>query len=88
MAMYGWSGIAGGSNSSWYKSLISMGANIAGYVAGGAPLKAIRIGGTLAATGIAFEANKSAGSDENNIEAANLVKENLISTIKAKDKYE
>ena len=88
MAMYGWSGIAGGSNSSWYKSLISMGANIAGYVAGGAPLKAIRIGGTLAATGTAFEANKSAGSDENNIEAANLVRENLISTIKAKDKYE
>jgi len=76
MAMFGWSGVAGGSNSSWWKSIIGAGSKIVGVGA------ALGSGGTAALTqlgaiGVSFEAEKSAGSDENNIEASDRVSQKL-----------
>lgn len=91
-AMYGWAGIAGGSNASWDKSLISMGASIAAAMFTGPGGKLLSAGAkgaaNLALTGIAFEANKTAGSDENNIEAQNRVKQGLLDNLRANGRYD
>lgn len=91
-AMYGWAGIAGGSNSSWDKSLISMGASVAAAMFTGPGAKLLSAGAkgatNLALTGIAFEANKTAGSDENNIEAQNRVKQGLLDNLRANGRYD
>nr|DAI05407.1 MAG TPA: hypothetical protein [Crassvirales sp.] len=39
MAAFGWSGIAGGSNSSWWKSGISLASSVVGYTYGFGLLK-------------------------------------------------
>ena len=87
MAQFGWSGIAGGSNSSWWKSIISSSAKIGGAIGG-----AVTTGGTSAAIqaatiGAAFEADKSAGSDENNIEANEKTGSALRSKLVSSEKY-
>lgn len=91
-AMYGWAGMAGGSNASWDKSLISMGASIiaAAYTGPGGKLLSAGAKGAmnLALTGVAFEANKIAGSDENNIEAQNRVKQGLLDNLRANGRYD
>ena len=88
MAMFGWSGIAGGSNSSWHKSLISLGSNILGYTYGFGYLKGAKLATQLGAIATSYEANKSAGSDENNIEAGNLTADILKRSLINSDKYE
>lgn len=87
MAAFGWSGIAGGSNSSWHKSLISLGSNIIGYTYGFGWLKGLKGSTQLAAIATSYEANKSAGSDENNIEAGNLTSDILKRSLINADKY-
>ena len=87
MAQFGWSGIAGGSNSSWWKSIIGQSAKWGGFIGG-----AVTSGGTSAAIqigaiGTAFEADKSAGSDENNIEANEKTGSALRSKLITSEKY-
>lgn len=87
MAQFGWSGIAGGSNSSWWKSILSTTSKIGGAIGG-----AITTGGTSAAIQTAaiaasFEADKSAGSDENNIEANEKTSSALRSKLVGSEKY-
>lgn len=87
MAQFGWSGIAGGSNSSWWKSIISLTSKVGGAIGG-----AVTSGGTSvvvqgAAIASAFEADKSAGSDENNIEANEKTKSALRAKLISSEKY-
>lgn len=87
MAQFGWSGIAGGSNSSWWKSIISMSSKVGGAIGG-----AVTTGGTSAiiqgaAIATAFEADKSAGSDENNIESNEKTSVALRSKLVSSEKY-
>lgn len=87
MAQFGWSGIAGGSNSSWWKSIIGMTAKVGGAIGG-----AVTTGGTSAAVQAAaiatsFEADKSAGSDENNIESEDRTSSTLRSKLISSEKY-
>lgn len=87
MAQFGWSGIAGGSNSSWWKSILSTTSKIGGAIGG-----AVTTGGTSAAIQAAaiaasFEADKSAGSDENNIEANEKTSSALRSKLVSSEKY-
>lgn len=88
MAQFGWSGVAGGSNSSWWKSIISIGSKIGGAIGG-----AVTTGGTSAviqgtAIAASFEADKSAGSDENNIESEDRTTQLLRNKLQASGKYE
>lgn len=88
MAQFGWSGVAGGSNSSWWKSIISIGSKGVGIIGGAATT-----GGTSAliqvgSIGASFEADKSAGSDENNIESSDRVSQRLSSSLHAAGSYE
>lgn len=87
MAQFGWSGVAGGSNSSWWKSIISIGSKGFGAIAG-----AMTTGGTSAAIQLgsiaaSFEADKSAGSDENNIESEDRTATSLRNKLQASGKY-
>lgn len=87
MAQFGWSGIAGGSNSSWWKSILGTTSKIGGAIGG-----AITTGGTSAAIQVgaiaaSFEADKSAGSDENNIEANEKTSSALRSKLVSSEKY-
>lgn len=86
--MYGWSGIAGGSNASWTKSVISFSTKAFGAIAGamttGGVSTAIQLGAIAGSTA----ADISAGSDENNIEAANRISESIRSQLNAEGKYE
>ena len=88
MAAYGWSGIAGGSNSSWWKSAISIGAKVGGAVGG-----FLTTGGTstaiqAAAIAVSYNADKMQGDEENNIEANNRTQDALRRRLQNKDKYE
>lgn len=88
MAQFGWSGVAGGSNSSWWKSIISIGSKAFGIIGGAATT-----GGTSAliqvgSIGASFEADKSAGSDENNIESSDRVSQRLSSLLHTAGSYE
>ena len=88
MAQFGWSGIAGGSNSSWWKSIIGTTAKVGGAIGG-----AVTSGGTsvaiqAGAIATAFEADKSAGSDENNIESEDKTSSSLRSKLSASGKYD
>lgn len=87
-AMFGWAGIAGGSNTSWTKSIISMASKGIGAIGG-----AMTTGGTstliqLGAIGASFEADKSSGSDENNIESANRISDSIRSQLNTTEKYD
>lgn len=88
MAAFGWSGIAGGSNSSWWKSGISMASSIVGYTFGFGYLSKVKGITQLAAIATNFEAQKSAGSDENNIEASNKSSDYLKRSLINKDLYD
>jgi len=86
--MFGWAGIAGGSNTSWTKSIISMASKGIGAIGG-----AMTTGGTstliqLGAIGASFEADKSSGSDENNIESANRISDSIRSQLNTTEKYD
>ena len=88
MAQFGWSGVAGGSNSSWWKSIISIGSKVGGAIGG-----AMTTGGTSAviqgtAIAASFEADKSAGSDENNIESEDRTGQRLRNKLIADKKYD
>lgn len=87
MMLYGWSGIAGGSNSSWWKSIISMSSKGIGATAplwtGGSSLVFTQ----LAAIATSFEADKTAGSDENNIESSNKIAERIRTSLEREGKY-
>lgn len=88
MAQFGWSGVAGGSNSSWWKSIISIGSKAFGAIGGamttGVTSAAIQLGSIAAS----FEADKSAGSDENNIESEDRTAQSLRSKLQASGKYD
>lgn len=88
MAAFGWSGIAGGSNSSWWKSGISLASSIVGYTYGFGLLKNAKLLTQGAAILTNFEAQKSAGSDENNIEASNKSSDYLRRSLINKDLYD
>ena len=88
MAQFGWSGVAGGSNSSWWKSIISIGSKGAGIIGG-----AMTTGGTSALIqgsmiATSFEADKSAGSDENNIESEDRTVQILRNKLRTSGKYD
>jgi hypothetical protein len=87
MAQFGWSGIAGGSNSSWWKSIISSSAKIGGAIGGAATTGGTSVLIQAGTIGAAFEADKSAGSDENNIEANEKTGSALRSKLVASEKY-
>lgn len=85
---YGLSGIAGGSNSSWWKSGISIGSKVFGAIGG-----ALTSGGTSTAIqfisfATSFEADKTAASEENNIESANKAANKLERQLKNEDLYD
>lgn len=87
MAQFGWSGVAGGSNSSWWKSIISIASKGIGAIGG-----AVTSGGTSALIQgsmilTSFEADKSAGSDENNIESEDRTVQQLRNKLQASGKY-
>lgn len=88
MAAFGWSGIAGGSNSSWWKSGISLASSVVGYTYGFGLLKNAKLLTQGAAILTNFEAQKSAGSDENNIEASNKSSDYLRRSLINKDLYD
>lgn len=88
LAAFGWSGIAGGSNSSWWKSGISLASSVFGYTYGFGMLKKAKTIAQLGAMAVGFEANKSAGSDENNIEASNMASDKLRNILMAHGKYD
>lgn len=73
MAQFGWAGVAGGSNSSWWKSIISIGSKGVGAIGGAVTSGGLSLAIQGAAIGASFEADKSAASDENNIEAADRI---------------
>ena len=88
MAMFGWSGIAGGSNSSWWKQGLNTVARVGGAIGG-----AITTGGTSAAIQAAtiltaYETAKASGSDENNIESGSRTSEILKNDLIVNGKYE
>ena len=88
MAMFGWSGIAGGSNSSWWKQGLNTVARVGGAIGG-----AITSGGTSAAIQAAtiltaYETAKASGSDENNIESGSRTSEILKNNLIVNDKYD
>jgi hypothetical protein len=88
MAQFGWSGVAGGSNSSWWKSIISIASKGIGAIGG-----AVTSGGTSALIQgsmilTSFEADKSAGSDENNIESEDKTAQTLRSKLQSSGKYD
>ena len=87
MAQFGWSGIAGGSNSSWWKSIISQSSKWGGAIAGAATTGGTSAAIQAATIGAAFEADKSAGSDENNIEAVEKTSSTLRSRLISSEKY-
>jgi hypothetical protein len=87
MAQFGWSGIAGGSNSSWWKSVISASAKVGGSIAAGVTSGGTSVAIQAVAIGAAFEADKSAGSDENNIEANEKTKSALRAKLISSEKY-
>lgn len=87
MAQFGWSGIAGGSNSSWWKSIISASAKIGGNIAAFATSGGTSAALQAVAIGAAFEADKSAGSDENNIEVNEKTKSALRAKLISSEKY-
>lgn len=88
MAMFGWSGIAGSSASSWYKQALSLGANIAGFALSGGSSMAVNAAVQTAAIGTSYGLNKSAGYDENNMEAANAAMADFKSRMKSNGVYE
>lgn len=86
-AQFGFAGVAGGSNSSWWKSIISLSSKVAGAAA------AIGTGGgaSLFQAGMiatSFEADKSAGSDENNIESADRVSQLVSQKLQHDELYD
>lgn len=88
LAMYGWSGIAGGSNSSWWKSIISASSKGVGIIGG-----AMTSGGTSAliqgaSMATSFLADKSAGSDEDNANVTERSSGIFNSKLKASGKYD
>lgn len=85
MALFGWSGIAGSSNSSWWKSLLGMSSKMVGIIGGAATTGGTSAAIQAGAIATSFEADKSAGSDENNIEAADRVGKSLKNQMNAKD---
>ena len=87
MAQFGWSGIAGGSNSSWWKSAISVGSKLFGAIAGAATTGGTSFAIQAGSIATSFEADKSAGSDENNIESNEKTKSALRSKLISAEKY-
>ena len=91
-ALFGWAGMAGGSNTSWAKSVASTAISSAALLLTGGESKLLSIGAkqmlNLGATGAVFELNKAAGSDENNIEALNRTKEGFLSQLRADGAYD
>ena len=87
MAQFGWSGIAGGSNSSWWKSIISTASTGAGIIGGAATTGGLSTAIQAGAMFTTFEAQKSASSDENNIEANEKTKSSLRSKLISSEKY-
>jgi hypothetical protein len=73
MAAFGWSGIAGGSNSSWWKSAISTGSALVGGTYGFGKLVGAKLLTQATTIGIGYNAQKAASNEENNIEAGTLV---------------
>ena len=79
MAAFGWSGIAGGSNSSWWKSAISTGSALVGGTYGFGKLVGAKLLTQATTIGIGYNAQKAASNEENNIEAGTLVTDQMRS---------
>lgn len=88
MAAFGWSGIAGGSNSSWWKSAISTGSALVGGTYGFGRLVGAKLLTQAATIGIGYNAQKAAANEENNIEAGTLTTDQMRSLLINNDLYD
>lgn len=79
--LFGTAGLAGASNSSWYKSIASIGSKLVGLASGSASVSAL-------AGAVSFMSDQSSSSDENNAEVAQMVRDKLSRNLKREGLYD